>query len=586
MPPRRPAIPAELKSAVLVEAGHRCGIPTCRATTTEIAHIVPWAEVKCHEFANLIALCPNCHTRYDQKKEISRKEMRMYKAKLGEQSKLEQALKQAVAKHELLAGTVEQLQAQMAALAARLNSDSQAHNPAAEQARSALADGNLAPTVDYLRKIEQTEAAQGATSLARAAEAARERAAISTTADALLALQKACEYEPENVVNWDLLGDMQMQAGNLTQAEIAYRRMLQLTEALSPKGPDEQHDLSVSYGKIGIIQQDQGDLPGALTTFQRAQAIDLKLTQLDAANSEWQRTLSISHERIGDVLQAQGDFSRARTSFRKCLSIRKKLTRLDPDNSQWQSDLSVSYERIGDIQKAQGDLPGALVSFRNSLTIAEKLARLDPANSEWQHSLWVSYNKIGETQQHQGELQDATEHYRNGLTIAEKFAHFDPENSMWQSDLSTSHSNIGDIQQAQGDLTGALVSFSNSLTIAEKLARLDSTNGAWQRGLSISYSKIGTVQQTLGDFPGALTSLRNSLTIREKLACLDPANVQWQTDVVISCVKMSTVSTGVEQRGYLQRGLDVLLRLDKEKRLTPELKNDWIPMFQVLLKQP
>jgi len=79
----RDAVPAEVVRAVLVEAGHRCAIPTCRSTTTEIAHIVPWAESHDHSFENLIALCPTCHTRYDQKKEIDRKSIRMYKRNLG-----------------------------------------------------------------------------------------------------------------------------------------------------------------------------------------------------------------------------------------------------------------------------------------------------------------------------------------------------------------------------------------------------------------------------------------------------------------------------------------------------------------------
>jgi hypothetical protein len=66
----------------LVEAGHRCAIPSCRATTTEIAHIIPWAETKDNSFENLIALCPNCHTRYDQKKEIDHRSIQMYKGNL------------------------------------------------------------------------------------------------------------------------------------------------------------------------------------------------------------------------------------------------------------------------------------------------------------------------------------------------------------------------------------------------------------------------------------------------------------------------------------------------------------------------
>jgi len=79
----RDTIPTEVKRAVLVEAGHRCAIPTCRATTTEIAHIVPWADTQDNSFENLIALCPNCHARFDQKKEIDRLAVKMYKHNLS-----------------------------------------------------------------------------------------------------------------------------------------------------------------------------------------------------------------------------------------------------------------------------------------------------------------------------------------------------------------------------------------------------------------------------------------------------------------------------------------------------------------------
>ena len=79
----RPEIPAEVTRAVLVEAGHRCAIPTCRTTTTEIAHIEPYAKSHDNSFGNLIALCPTCHTRFDQKKEIDTKSIRIYKQNLA-----------------------------------------------------------------------------------------------------------------------------------------------------------------------------------------------------------------------------------------------------------------------------------------------------------------------------------------------------------------------------------------------------------------------------------------------------------------------------------------------------------------------
>ncbi|WIW88939.1 HNH endonuclease [Sphingobium sp. V4] len=78
---KRPPIPAEVKRRVLVEAGHRCAIPTCRHIETEIHHIVPWHLCKAHEYENLIALCANCHRRADRG-EIDRKALRLYKFNL------------------------------------------------------------------------------------------------------------------------------------------------------------------------------------------------------------------------------------------------------------------------------------------------------------------------------------------------------------------------------------------------------------------------------------------------------------------------------------------------------------------------
>lgn len=77
----RDAIPADLRRRILVEAGHRCAIPTCRHIKVEIHHIVPWAKCRVHEYDNLIALCPNCHTQAHDGA-IDSKSLRLYKLNL------------------------------------------------------------------------------------------------------------------------------------------------------------------------------------------------------------------------------------------------------------------------------------------------------------------------------------------------------------------------------------------------------------------------------------------------------------------------------------------------------------------------
>ena len=77
----RPPIPADVRRRVLVEAGHRCAIPTCRHIEAEVHHIVPWLKCREHKYDNLIALCPNCHSRADRG-DIDRKSLRLYKSNL------------------------------------------------------------------------------------------------------------------------------------------------------------------------------------------------------------------------------------------------------------------------------------------------------------------------------------------------------------------------------------------------------------------------------------------------------------------------------------------------------------------------
>ena len=74
-------IPSDLRRKILVEAGHRCAIPTCRNIKVDVHHIVSWSDCKKHEYSNLIALCPNCHRMAD-KGDIDRKSLRMYKNNL------------------------------------------------------------------------------------------------------------------------------------------------------------------------------------------------------------------------------------------------------------------------------------------------------------------------------------------------------------------------------------------------------------------------------------------------------------------------------------------------------------------------
>jgi eukaryotic-like serine/threonine-protein kinase len=67
-----------------------------------------------------------------------------------------------------------------------------------------------------------------------------------------------------------------------------------------------QGDLSFSHQRIGDVQRAQGDLSAALTSYQVLLAIAERLAEADPGNAWWQRDLALSYGRVAIVEAQQG----------------------------------------------------------------------------------------------------------------------------------------------------------------------------------------------------------------------------------------------------------------------------------------
>ena len=179
-----------------------------------------------------------------------------------------------------------------------------------------------------------------------------------------------------------------------------------------------------------------GDSANARRAIVRARDAALAQVNRDLGHIEWQRDLSVSHNKIGDIEQAQGDLAAALTSFQAGMAIRRKLTAADPDNSEWRRDLSVSHDKIGDIEQAQGNLAAALTSFQAGMAIRRKLTTADPGNSQWQLDFVISCWKVGNSKGDflkSGERRAILVRGLNTLEALEKQGRLAPRAAGWLS---------------------------------------------------------------------------------------------------------------------------------------------------------
>ncbi|MCB9947583.1 MAG: tetratricopeptide repeat protein [Rhodospirillaceae bacterium] len=365
------------------------------------------------------------------------------------------------------------------------------------------------------------------------------------TFDALLA---ASPDDPRllraQAVMLDEFAQTYLSAGDTATAEHAARRsevILRRLSELNPANTGWQRDVSLILGRLGDALRAQGDAAAALAAYRDGLEISRRLAALDPDNGEWQRAVSLTLDRLGDMLRAQGDAAGTLAAYREGLGIRRRLAELDPANTEWQSAVALSLERLGDVLWVRGDAAGTLAAYREGLEIRRRLVALDPDNSFWQHNLSVSLNRLGDVLRAQGDAAGALATYREWLEISRRLAALDPANTEWQSDVTVGLERVGDVLRALGDAPGAVTAYREGLEMSRQLAAIDPNNTRWQRAVAVSLSKVGDMYLARGDAAEALKAYREWLEINRRLATLNPVNTEWQSDISVSLNRVGDV---------------------------------------------
>ena len=249
-------------------------------------------------------------------------------------------------------------------------------------------------------------------------------------------------------------------------------------------------DLARTYGEMGVVYWNQGNLEEAMKWYDKALEIQEKV--LDPLSPD----LATSYNNIGTVYDDQGKYEEAMKWYDKALEIREKV--LDPLSPA----LAISYGNKGVVYWNQGKNEEAMKWLDKALEIQEKvLDSLSPA-------LATSYNNKGLVYLNQGKYEEAMKWYDKALAIQEKV--LDPLSPA----LAISYGNKGSVYWNQGNLEEALKWYDKALEIKEKV--LDPLSP----DLAASYNNKGVVYSNQGKYEEAMKWLDKALAIREKV--LDP----------------------------------------------------------------
>src|SRR5262249_48869423 len=114
------------------------------------------------------------------------------------------------------------------------------------------------------------------------------------------------------------VADIHEMLGQSTKAEQAYRKAIDLLQALAdefPKRPEFRRDLAAAHSNLSLMLQATGRGQDAVKEFERGQAIRTRLVEQYADVFKYKWDLAEGYNRRGLQAQQANDLAGARTSF-------------------------------------------------------------------------------------------------------------------------------------------------------------------------------------------------------------------------------------------------------------------------------
>jgi tetratricopeptide (TPR) repeat protein len=144
------------------------------------------------------------------------------------------------------------------------------------------------------------------------------------------------------------LGRVLRDLENLGPAEQQFRRAISILEKIMPGSRDHRvlSNLGIAYNRLADVYRLQGNAKLALVTYSRVEPIAELLLQKDPRNSAAYLIRAESASRMGLIHETSQDWPAALTSFQKAVAIDSEIAARDPGDLRAKSNLASSHYRV------------------------------------------------------------------------------------------------------------------------------------------------------------------------------------------------------------------------------------------------
>ena len=213
------------------------------------------------------------------------------------------------------------------------------------------------------------------------------------------------------------LANLKALGGDRNDAIPRYQRALSLLEPFAhrnPEGAPAQLQLDVSQ-RLGFVNYQLGDHPGALANYTRACEIGRRLTKARPTDSRAQRSMAAALEGMAEVHTGMGKIDAALPKLTEAIRILERLLDDNPTQPLARHELAAASLVLGDTLTAAGRRPEAIIALRRALALSEELARADGRNRQYQRDVPAAMGRLADSLLQVGSRTEAHDFTKRAL---------------------------------------------------------------------------------------------------------------------------------------------------------------------------
>jgi hypothetical protein len=213
----------------------------------------------------------------------------------------------------------------------------------------------------------------------------------------------------------DVLGTLRDPA----QADTAYREALGIATGLTDSHPDVGRYaalLARIQRPLGDLEMSQGRVDEALTRYEAALAIELKLARMAGSSSERLRLIALTRLRTADGRARRGQWRDALVQYSEAIETLRSM-QAGSTTATLTRDTAVGLTRLAEIVQVS-DHSAAAAQMREAIALFRELAASDAADARVRRDLYLALVQYGDLLL-QVDAEGARGQYLEALKLAE-----------------------------------------------------------------------------------------------------------------------------------------------------------------------